>query len=130
MRLHGRNSTAAVGLARDGHPPPGYARLSCFALSSFAMTAPAPHSATPDLTSALPASAPQPHGFLLPVVGGAAVAHLLNDMIQAMLPAIFPQLKTNFALSFGEIGIIALVYQVVASLLQPWIGLYTDKHPK
>lgn len=98
------------------------------------MTTPAPvstpHSATPDTTSALPASAQQPHGFLLPVVGGAAVAHLLNDMIQAMLPAIFPLLKTNFALSFGEIGIIALVYQVVASLLQPWIGLYTDKHPK
>lgn len=78
----------------------------------------------------MPASSQQPHGFLLPVVGGAAVAHLLNDMIQAMLPAIFPLLKTNFALSFGEIGIIALVYQVVASLLQPWIGLYTDKHPK
>ncbi|MFC5481286.1 MFS transporter [Massilia suwonensis] len=94
------------------------------------MTAPSSHTATPDISPALPASAPQPHGFLLPVVGGAAVAHLLNDMIQAMLPAIFPLLKTNFALSFGEIGIIALVYQVVASLLQPWIGLYTDKHPK
>ena len=97
------------------------------------MTAPAPHSITPatsGTSSALPASSQQAHGFLLPVVGGAAVAHLLNDMIQAMLPAIFPLLKTNFALSFGEIGIIALVYQVVASLLQPWIGLYTDKHPK
>ncbi|GAA5235313.1 MFS transporter [Verticiella sediminum] len=63
-------------------------------------------------------------------MGGAALAHLLNDMIQAMLPAVFPMLKTGFALSFGQIGVIALVYQVTASLLQPWIGLYTDKHPK
>ena len=80
--------------------------------------------------SAAPAATPAPQGFLLPIVGGAALAHLLNDMIQAMLPAIFPMLKTSFALSFGQIGVIALVYQVTASLLQPWIGLYTDKHPK
>ncbi|MDR0213157.1 MAG: MFS transporter [Comamonas sp.] len=72
----------------------------------------------------------KPHGFLLPVVGGAAFAHLLNDLIQAMLPSIYPLLKANFSLSFGQIGIIALVYQVTASLLQPWIGMYTDKHPK
>ena len=64
------------------------------------------------------------------IVGAAAVAHLLNDLIQAMLPAIFPMLKIQFDLSFGEIGLIALVYQTTASLLQPWIGLYTDKHPK
>ncbi len=73
---------------------------------------------------------PQTHGFLLPVVGGAAFAHLLNDLIQAMLPSVFPLLKSNFALRFGQIGMIGLVYQVTASLLQPWIGLYTDKHPK
>ncbi|TSH97619.1 MFS transporter [Verticiella sediminum] len=79
---------------------------------------------------AAPASAAPTSGFLLPIVGGAALAHLLNDMIQAMLPAVFPMLKTGFALSFGQIGVIALVYQVTASLLQPWIGLYTDKHPK
>ncbi len=78
---------------------------------------------------ALPA-APERQGFLLPIVGGAAFAHLLNDMIQAMLPAIFPMLKASFDLSFGQIGVIALVYQATASLLQPWIGLYTDKHPK
>ncbi len=83
-----------------------------------------------DLPAAVPAAEPNPQGFLLPIVGGAALAHLLNDMIQAMLPAIFPMLKSSFALSFGQIGIIALVYQATASLLQPWIGLYTDKHPK
>ncbi|MCT7655559.1 MFS transporter [Oceanimonas sp. NS1] len=54
---------------------------------------------------------------------------MLNDLIQAMLPAIFPMLKTQFSLSFGEIGMIALVYQATASLLQPWVGLYTDKRP-
>lgn len=83
-----------------------------------------------DLPAAVPAAEAKPQGFLLPIVGGAALAHLLNDMIQAMLPAIFPMLKSSFALSFGQIGIIALVYQATASLLQPWIGLYTDKHPK
>ena len=84
-------------------------------------TSEAPCIAVPDAKS---------QGFLLPIVGGAAFAHLLNDMIQAMLPSIFPMLKQSFSLSFGQIGIIALIYQVTASLLQPWIGLYTDKHPK
>jgi len=70
-----------------------------------------------------------PQGFAIRVVGAAAFAHLLNDLIQAMLPAIFPMLKGDFDLDFGQIGLIALVYQITASLLQPWIGLYTDKHP-
>lgn len=79
---------------------------------------------------AAPLIEPKAHGFLLPIVGGAAFAHLLNDLIQAMLPSIFPLLKQNFSLSFGQIGLIVLVYQVTASLLQPWVGMYTDKHPK
>ena len=80
--------------------------------------------------SSAPAQPPAANGFLLPIVGGAAFAHLLNDLIQAMLPAVFPMLKASFSLSFGQIGLIALVYQITASLLQPWIGLYTDKHPQ
>ncbi|WP_130803223.1 MFS transporter [Acinetobacter ihumii] len=72
----------------------------------------------------------QPQGFILKVVGAVAIAHLLNDLIQAILPAIYPMLKDNFALSFTQVGLISLVYQITASLLQPWIGLYTDKHPK
>lgn len=68
--------------------------------------------------------------FFAGIVGLAAFAHLLNDLIQAMLPSIFPMLKTQFSLSFSEIGMIALTYQVTASLLQPWVGLYTDKYPK
>ncbi|MDO3658494.1 MFS transporter [Acinetobacter genomosp. 15BJ] len=72
----------------------------------------------------------QPQKFVLRVVGAVAFAHLLNDSIQAVVTASYPMLKAEFSLSFAEIGWIALVYQVTASLLQPWIGLYTDKHPK
>ena len=93
------------------------------------MTTKAASTAIPDIATPSPAD-DKSHGLLLPIVGGAAFAHLLNDMIQAMLPAIFPMLKASFSLSFGQIGMIALVYQATASFLQPWIGLYTDKHPK
>ncbi len=72
----------------------------------------------------------QPQGMIIKIVGAVAVAHLLNDLIQAVLPAIYPMLKTNFSLSFAQVGLISLVYQITASLLQPWIGLYADKHPK
>ncbi|WP_292037080.1 MULTISPECIES: MFS transporter [unclassified Brevundimonas] len=84
-----------------------------------------------DLTDAqpVPSGATSPR-FLIKIVGAVAFAHLLNDLIQAVLPAIYPMLKTRFALSFTQIGLVALVYQFTASLLQPWIGFYTDKHPK
>ncbi|MBK4994359.1 MFS transporter [Pseudomonas sp. S37] len=83
-------------------------------------------------TASVAATAPadQPQGFVVRVVGAAAFAHLLNDLIQAVLPSIYPMLKSDFALSFAQIGWIALVYQVTASLLQPWVGMYTDKHPQ
>lgn len=82
------------------------------------------------ISSAPPAVDDTQGTFFVRIVGLAAFAHLLNDLIQAMLPSIFPMLKTQFVLSFSEIGMIALTYQVTASLLQPWVGLYTDKHPK
>lgn len=72
----------------------------------------------------------QPTQMVTSMIAAVAIAHLLNDLIQAVLPAIYPMLKVNFQLSFTQIGLISLVYQVTASLLQPWIGLYTDKHPK
>jgi len=56
--------------------------------------------------------------------------HLLNDMMQSLLPAIYPILKSGFRLDFGQIGLITLTNQMTASLLQPVIGLYTDRHPK
>ncbi|MBP2198858.1 MULTISPECIES: MFS transporter [Pantoea] len=69
-------------------------------------------------------------GFLVSIVGATALAHGCNDMIQAVLPSIYPMLKASFTLSYTQIGLISLVYQLTASLLQPWVGLYTDKHPK
>lgn len=56
-------------------------------------------------------------------------SHFLNDMLQSLIPAIYPQLKETFALSFTQIGLITLTYQMSASLLQPAVGLYTDRHP-
>lgn len=58
-----------------------------------------------------------------------SISHLLNDVIQALLPAIYPVLKEKYALSFTQVGIITLTFQVTASLFQPLVGLYTDKKP-
>jgi len=69
-------------------------------------------------------------GFVFRIVGMVALAHLLNDSMQAVVIASYPMLKSEFSLNFTQIGWIALVYQITASLLQPWIGLYTDKYPK
>ncbi len=63
------------------------------------------------------------------VLAAVSLCHLLNDMIQSLLPSIYPILKLSFHLDFGQIGMITLVYQIVASLLQPFIGLYTDRRP-
>ena len=59
-----------------------------------------------------------------------AFAHLLNDLLQAVIPAAYPILKENFNLTFTQIGLITLAYQLAASILQPMVGLYTDKRPK
>lgn len=59
-----------------------------------------------------------------------AFAHLLNDLMQSVIPATYPILKDNFQLNFTQIGLITFVYQLTASLLQPFIGFYTDKKPK
>jgi FSR family fosmidomycin resistance protein-like MFS transporter len=64
------------------------------------------------------------------VLGAISFSHFLNDMIQSLIIAIYPLLKGEFALSFMQIGSITLTYQLFASVLQPLIGIYTDKHPK
>ncbi|MGN6667418.1 MAG: MFS transporter [Trinickia sp.] len=64
------------------------------------------------------------------VLGAISFSHLLNDMIQSLILAIYPMLKQNFSLSFAQIGLITLTYQITASLLQPLVGLYTDKRPQ
>jgi MFS transporter, FSR family, fosmidomycin resistance protein len=64
------------------------------------------------------------------VLGAISFCHLLNDMMQSLLPAIYPMLKGSYALSFGEIGVLTLTYQITASLLQPIVGSYTDRKPR
>ncbi|MFH6994977.1 MFS transporter [Flavobacterium sp. FlaQc-48] len=56
--------------------------------------------------------------------------HFLNDMLQAVVPAVYPIIKDKFHLSFTDIGLITLTYQLTASILQPFIGFYTDKKPR
>lgn len=56
-------------------------------------------------------------------------AHFLNDMMQSVIPAIYPMLKDKYSLTFGQIGTITLVYQMTASILQPFVGGYADRHP-
>jgi MFS transporter, FSR family, fosmidomycin resistance protein len=67
---------------------------------------------------------------LFAILVALSFSHLLNDMIQSLIPAIYPILKTSFRLSFSQVGLITLTFQLTASLLQPVVGLYTDRHPK
>ena len=64
------------------------------------------------------------------VLGAISFSHFLNDLIQSLILAIYPLLKGTFDLNFTQIGLITLTYQVTASILQPVVGFYTDKHPK
>lgn len=84
----------------------------------------------PPSSIAAPSPITAPAVMVVPVVGAVSVVHLLNDLIQAVLPAIYPMLKQDYALSFTQIGLITLIFQLTASVLQPAVGFYTDKHPK
>jgi len=87
---------------------------------------------TTTLSSPSPAVsvASQASPLVMRVIGACALAHLINDLIQAVLPSIYPMLKATYGLSFTQVGLITLTFQLTASLLQPWIGFYTDRHPK
>lgn len=65
-----------------------------------------------------------------PVLIAVSLAHALNDLIQGIIPAIYPQLEQKFSLSMTQIGVITLCFQLSASIFQPLVGFYTDKHPK
>ncbi len=65
----------------------------------------------------------------MPVLLAISFSHLLNDVMQSLLPAIYPILKANYALDFGQIGLLTLAFQITASLLQPLVGMYTDRRP-
>jgi len=64
------------------------------------------------------------------ILAALSFCHLLNDMMQSLIPAIYPILKENFQLDFTQIGLITFVLQLTGALFQPVIGVYTDKHPK
>jgi len=83
----------------------------------------------PSATAAT-AAPPQTSPLVMRIIGACALAHLINDLIQSVLPSIYPMLKANYGLSFTQIGLITLTFQITASLLQPWVGFYTDRHPK
>ncbi len=74
-------------------------------------------------------AAPSPQRTVFPVLLAVSFCHMLNDLIQSLLPAIYPILKDGYALSFAQIGYITLAFQLTASLLQPVVGLYTDRRP-
>ena len=69
-------------------------------------------------------------GTVFTILAAISFSHLLNDLVQSLLPAIYPILKTSYHLDFAKIGLITLTYQLTASLLQPLIGLYTDRRPQ
>jgi FSR family fosmidomycin resistance protein-like MFS transporter len=76
-----------------------------------------------------PLAASQSSPLVLRIICAVALAHLINDLIQSVLPSIYPMLKANYGLTFTQVGLITLTFQVTASLLQPWVGYYTDRHP-
>ena len=84
---------------------------------------------------AIAGAAPSPAGSAAPqrtvyrVLGAISFSHMLNDMIQSLILAIYPMLKDIFTLSFTQIGLITLTYQITASMLQPLVGTFTDKRP-
>jgi FSR family fosmidomycin resistance protein-like MFS transporter len=69
-------------------------------------------------------------GTAFTILAAIGFCHLLNDMMPSLLPAIYPILKSNYGLSFGQIGLMTFAFQVTASLLQPTVGHFTDRRPK
>ena len=65
-----------------------------------------------------------------PILLLISVTHLLNDMMQSVIPAVYPLLKAKFGFSFAQIGLITLVFQMTSSILQPFVGRYADRHPR
>ena len=79
-------------------------------------------------TQAIPL-APTRARTVFPVLWAASLCHLLNDMMQALLPAVYPILRGSLDLSFSQVGFLTFAYQLTASLFQPFIGHYTDRRP-
>lgn len=82
------------------------------------------------MTTAEKANSPSHDDTVIAVLCALSISHLLNDMMQSLLPSIYPILKDSYQLDFSQIGFITLAFQLTASLLQPLVGMYTDRHPK
>ncbi|MEO6633183.1 MAG: MFS transporter, partial [Mucilaginibacter sp.] len=67
---------------------------------------------------------------VFPILFTISFAHLINDMLQSVIPSIYPLIKGEFYLSFAQVGLIAFTYQIIASILQPFVGFYTDRKPR
>jgi MFS transporter, FSR family, fosmidomycin resistance protein len=108
--------------------------MSSFGSSPIDEGRPAPVSTKNDLIAGLGAkatfAAAGTQNTVLSILIALSFSHLLNDTLQSLIPAIYPLLKTNFDLSFTQIGIITLTNQMTASILQPLVGFYTDRYPK
>ncbi|MBS1799995.1 MAG: MFS transporter [Acidobacteria bacterium] len=90
---------------------------------------PAVNASTLPLEVTAPRPAGQPARTLFRVLAAISFSHLLNDMVQSLLPSIYPILKSSFHLDFVHLGLLTLTYQAVASMLQPLVGQFTDKRP-
>ena len=88
-------------------------------------------SATTHAAVAVPSrAATQVMSTTFSVILALSFCHLLNDMMQSLVPALYPILKSSYGLSFSQVGLITLAFQFTASMLQPLVGLYTDRHPQ
>lgn len=78
----------------------------------------------------VPSTGKMVENTVFPILFAISFSHLLNDTIQSLIPAIYPVIKESYHLSFSQIGLITLTFQMAASLFQPFVGLYTDKKPQ
>jgi len=83
-----------------------------------------------DISAPLPApDAAKANKTAIGILAAVSIGHMLNDIMQSLLSALYPMLKSDFGLTFGQIGFLTLTFQVTASLLQPFVGIYTDRRP-
>lgn len=94
------------------------------------MAAPAAPMAASASASSTPALTDSANSTTFAIILSLSFCHLLNDMMQSLVPALYPILKDNYALSFAQVGLITLAFQFTASMLQPVVGLYTDRKPQ
>src|SRR5262249_8947778 len=82
------------------------------------------------VASVSPRAVTPPVATTFAIILSLSFCHVLNDMMQSLMPALYPILKSSYGLSFSQVGLITLASQFTASMLQPVVGLYTDRHPR